>query len=70
MDGMPLTYDEINTFYKHSQLQDMLDNLVNLKYLRLEKCKDLINGKRVYKEDSEPGYNICKGKLSFPISKY
>ena len=69
MDGMPLTYDEINTFYKHSQLQDMLDNLVNLKYLRLEKCKDLINGKRVYKEDSEPGYNICKGKLSFPISK-
>ena len=69
MDGMPLTYDEINTFYKHSQLQDMLDNLVNLKYLRLEKCKDLINGKRVYKEDSESGYNICKGKLSFPISK-
>lgn len=69
MDGMPLTYDEINTFYKHSQLKDMLDNLVNLKYLRLEKCKDLINGKRVYKEDSEPGYNICKGKLSFPISK-
>lgn len=69
MDGMPLTYDEINTFYKHSQLKDMLDNLVNLKYLRLEKCKDLINGKRVYKEDSESGYNICKGKLSFPISK-
>ena len=38
-------------------------------YLKLEKCKDLINGKRMYKEDSEEGYNICKGKLSFPISK-
>ena len=47
----------------------MLDNLVSKKYLRLEKPKDLINGKRKYKEDSEPGYNICKGKLSFPISK-
>ena len=35
----------------------------------LEKHK--INGKRVYIEDPENnklGYNICKGKLSFPIS--
>jgi len=34
-----------------------------------EKCKDLVDGRRVYKEDSEAGYNICKGKLSFPVSK-
>ena len=69
MDGMPLTFKEISTFYKEENLQNMLDNLIKLKYLKLEKCKDLINGKRKYKEDSEEGYNICKGKLSFPISK-
>tara|TARA_B110000483_G_C18199062_1_gene544377 strand:- start:1412 stop:2815 length:1404 start_codon:yes stop_codon:yes gene_type:complete len=69
MDGMPLTYDEIKTFHDHKNLKEMLDNLVIMKYLRLEKPKDLINGKREYKEDSLEGYNICKGKLSFPISK-
>jgi len=69
MDGMPLTKEEISTFYKNDNLQNMLDNLLSKKYLRLEKAKDLIDGKRVYKDDSEEGYNICKGKLSFPISK-
>jgi len=69
MDGMPLTFKEISTFYKDDNLQLMLDNLIARKYLRLEKCKDLVDGKRVYKADSEEGYNICKGKLSFPISK-
>ena len=69
MDGMPLTYNEIGTFYEDDNLQNMLDNLVDKKYLKLEHCKDLINGKREYKKDSEKGYNICKGKLSFPISQ-
>ena len=74
MDGMPLTTEEISTFYqhpdsKHRQLQSMLDNLVDKGYLRLEKPKDLVDGKREYKESAEEGYNICKGKLSFPISK-
>lgn len=69
MDGMPLTYEEIKTFYENVELQNMLDNLVNKKYLKLEKPKDLIDGKRIYKDDSQEGYNICKGKLSFPISK-
>lgn len=69
MDGMPLTEEEISTFYQHSNLKLLLQNLVDKKYLKLEKCKDLKNGKRVYKEDSEYGYNICKGKLSFPISR-
>jgi DNA (cytosine-5)-methyltransferase 1 len=68
MDGMPLTFSEIRTFNKDPQLQNMLDNLVERKYLRLEKCKDLVNEKREYKEDSKEGYNICKGKLSFPVS--
>ena len=69
MDGMPLTFEEIKTFNKNSNLKFMLDNLVDKKYLRLEKPKDLIGGKRIFKESSEIGYNICKGKLSFPISK-
>lgn len=69
MDGMPLTFDEISTFNKSINLQNMLNNLVKKKYLRLEKPKDLINGKREYKITCEDGYNICKGKLSFPISR-
>jgi len=69
MDGMPLTYDDISSFYTSDNLQNMLDKLVSNKYLRLEKPKDLIDGKREYKEDGDEGYNICKGKLSFPISK-
>ena len=69
MDGMPLTYTEISSFNDDDNLHEMLDNLVKKKYLRFEKCKDLVDGKRVYKQDSEEGYNICKGKLSFPISK-
>jgi DNA (cytosine-5)-methyltransferase 1 len=69
MDGVPLTYDEILTFNYHENLMKMLNNLVEKKYLKIEKCKDLINGKREYKKDSDEGYNICKGKLSFHISK-
>lgn len=69
MDGMPLTLEEIKTFYDKDGLEDMLANLVSKKYLKLEKCKELVDGKRQYKADSECGYNICKGKLSFPISK-
>ena len=68
MDGMPLTLQEISTFVDEPNLQQMLDNLVMKKYLRLEKPKNLIYGKRVYDENGEPGYNICKGKLSYPIT--
>ena len=68
MDGMPLTFNEITTFIDDANLKQMLDNLVIKKYLRLEKPKNLISGKRVYDEQGEIGYNICKGKLSFPIT--
>jgi len=68
MDGMPLTLREISTFVDDPNLKQMLDNLVAKKYLRLEKPKNLISGKRVYDETGELGYNICKGKLSFPIT--
>lgn len=68
MDGMPLTLQEIKTFYKHQDLEKMLANLVKLKYLTIEKPKKIVGRKRVYDENGEDGYNICKGKLSFPIS--
>ncbi len=69
MDGMPLTFDEIKSFYDKENLQEMLNNLVTKKYLKMEKPKNLINGKRIYDEKCEIGYNICKGKLSFPITQ-
>jgi DNA (cytosine-5)-methyltransferase 1 len=68
MDGMPLTYKEICTFYNNTELKNMLDNLVSKKYLKMEKPKSLVSGKRVYDKNGEIGYNICKGKLSFPIT--
>jgi len=78
MDGMPLTYDEIKTFYEHDQLKYLLDDLVKKRYLKLEHPKKkitLVNGNgetitsRVTDTTKEKGYNIVSGKLSFPISK-
>lgn len=78
MDGMPLTTDEIKTFYEHPNLQEMLDDLCRKKYLKLEHPKDVFtylddNGntkkKREYREDIEKGYNIVAGKLSYEINK-
>lgn len=68
MDGMPLTQEEIYSFTNEPNLKHMLDNLVAKKYLRIEKPKNLVDGKRVYDETGQLGYNICKGKLSFPIT--
>lgn len=68
MDGMPLTFQEISSFFNPPNLQTLLDGLIEKKYLVQEKPKELVNGKRNYKENGEEGYNICKGKLSFPIS--
>jgi len=73
MDGMPLTVEEIRTFCDYTELEDDLNYLTDCGYLKFEYPKKIkiINGlrKRVYKEDSEKGYNIVTGKLSFPISK-
>lgn len=78
MDGMPLTIHEIQTFYQHPDLQEMLDDLCQKKYLKLEHPKDVVtyldeNGvrkqKREYREDIEKGYNIVAGKLSYEINK-
>lgn len=78
MDGMPLTTDEIKTFYDHPNLQEMLDDLCHKKYLKLEHPKDVVTylddkgikkQKREYREDIKKGYNIVAGKLSYEINK-
>lgn len=73
MDGMPLTHDEIATFITTISKEDLkarLDRLVAQKYLCMEKPKDLVDGKRIYSVEGIAGYNINKGKLSFPVSKF
>lgn len=72
MDGMPLTLDEIKTFYNNAHLEQNLIDLVYKGYLRFEhpKKKIIVNGisKRVFNTDALKGYNIVSGKLSFPLS--
>ena len=69
MDGMPLTLNQIRTFYDTLYLQEMLDDLVNKGYLTLEHPRDLIDGKRIPIESKPKGYNIVAGKLSFEFTK-
>lgn len=78
MDGMPLTKEEIETFYTHKNLDAMLDDLVEKDYLRLEHPKDQVEitdekGKtkkvRQPRTDLPKGYNLFAGKLSYEISK-
>lgn len=77
MDGMPLTVDQIRTFFDIPDLQGVLDDLTNKGYLRFEHPKKLIVeetelGKRTSRVSDpllRPGYNIVSGKLSFEINK-
>jgi DNA (cytosine-5)-methyltransferase 1 len=79
MDGMPLTLQEIESFYiPATQLKTILDDLVNKSYLRFEHPKDIVEvknsegkliKKRAYRTDLPKGYNIVVGKLSFPLNE-
>jgi len=78
MDGMPLTKKMIQEFYDEKNLDQMLNNLVSKKYLKIEHPKKLVvdideNGNRSthreYDYAKPKGYNIVTGKLSFEISK-
>lgn len=76
MDGMPLITEQIRTFFDVPNLQGLLDDLVEKKYLVLEHPKKKVTtitdggsySERVYDETKPKGYNIVTGKLSFPIS--
>lgn len=69
MDGMPLTVDMIRTFYDKPDLQDMLDDLTDKKYLRKEYPKKKVGKSRVYDETLPEGYNIVAGKMSYEVAK-
>jgi len=77
MDGMPLTLNEIFSFYEIlpiDELKKLLDDLVQKKYLRFEHPKDIVklaDGREVrqYDPTKEKGYNIVTGKLSFEFNK-
>lgn len=73
MDGMPLTVEEIASFFPARDLQTMLDDLVQKGYLKFEHPKSLhlVNGVRTRVPDPRipRGYNIVTGKLSFPLTK-
>ena len=74
MDGMPLTEEQIKTFYNKSNLHEMLEDLTEKGYLVLEYPKQQVKTesgtlRRMPDESKEKGYNIVAGKLSFEFSK-
>lgn len=78
MDGMPLTLEQIRTFFDSQDLEEMLEDLTQKGYLKFEHPKKLIretneNGvvttHREYDTTKPKGYNIVAGKLSFEINK-
>ena len=78
MDGMPLTVNQIKTFYNKPNLEEMLEDLVTKGYLKKEYPKQevtmitndgKVTKKRVQDESKEMGYNIVSGKLSFEYNK-
>lgn len=78
MDGMPLTVEQIRTFYDADQLEDMLQHLLELGYLVYEHPKKKVtitnedgrsSSERVPDESKPKGYNIVTGKLSFEFSQ-
>ena len=77
MDGMPLTEQQIASFFSHPQLHEMLDDLTEKHYLVFEHPKQRVwhsdaNGNRwstrVPDKTKPKGYNIVTGKLSFEVS--
>lgn len=78
MDGMPLTLNQISSFYNTPNLNELLKDLTQKGYLKFEHPKKLITEKnqngvtisrREYDTTKPKGYNIVAGKLSFEINK-
>lgn len=79
MDGMPLTADQIRTFFDAENLDEMLEDLVEKGYLVLEHPKkkvqitqegsDRVAFERIPDETKPVGYNIVSGKLSFDFTR-
>lgn len=69
MDGMPLTYKHIQSFFKNDNLQELLSDLVTKGYLKQEYPKRKVGNKRAQDDTLPLGYNIVAGKMSFEINK-
>ncbi len=69
MDGMPLTTEQIRTFFDRPELDRLLDDLTAKGYLKLEHPKKKVGKTRVPDTTLPKGYNIVAGKMSFEISK-
>lgn len=78
MDGMPLTINQISTFYQHPELESMLDDLAQKGYLKYEHPKKKVVTTNIFGTSTSSrqpdttlpkGYNIVAGKLSFEINK-
>lgn len=69
MDGMPLTIEQIRTFFDCDDLEVMLEDLVAKKYLRKEHPKKKDGNRRIPDEALPLGYNIVAGKMSFEVGK-
>ncbi len=69
MDGMPLTYKHIKSFFDDTDLKSLLADLVKRGYLKREYPKRKIGNKRIQDHNLPLGYNIVAGKMSFEINK-
>ena len=69
MDGMPLTLGQVRSFYDCEDLEEMLSDLVEKGYLKLEHPKKKAGNRREQDTSLPKGYNIVAGKMSFEISK-
>ena len=69
MDGMPLTLDMIRTFFDDPDLEAMLEDLADKRYVVKEHPKKLVDGRRIHDETLPIGYNIVAGKMSFRVNK-
>lgn len=69
MDGMPLTEQQISSFYPRENLKEFLDELVDMGYLTLEYPRKKEKNRRLPDETKPKGYNIVAGKLSFEFTK-
>ena len=69
MDCMPLTLEQIKTFFDDAELEKILENLVAKGYLKKEYPKKKVGNRRIEDKNLPQGYNIVAGKLSFEINK-
>lgn len=69
MDGMPLTLNQIRTFFDHPDLEYMLKDLVDKKYVHYEHPKKKVGNRREQDLTLPKGYNIVAGKMSFEVNK-